>query len=162
MAGHTPTRWVTGIFLITAIFVALLSFLANDEQTGFFQTNSVTYLNVTWANLSTTVDSIGQPNNTVISEIYGNQNESLESWQDAETVSYGALSYWDKMVKALAVAVRSLTGIGEMASSVATPAGEATGLTDSAGGQVLMAILMVCLVTAIIFMILRAMTGRDL
>jgi len=157
MAGHTPTKWVTSILIITALLVCFLAF-----TDSFLLDNDVTYMNRTWANLSQTVEDIASPNSSQVTSIYSNVNESLESWEDAETVTYGALSYWDKMIKSLAIAFRTLTGIGDIASSVATPAGEATGLTDSPAGQSLIFILMSCLAISIIFMILRAMTGRDL
>ena len=156
MAGHTPTKWVTGILLITAMLVAFLSF------TDSFMIDNDVQMNRTWANLSQTVEEIAGANSSIVNDMYSNANESLTSWQDTETVTYGALSYWDKMVKSLGVAFRSLTGLGDIASSLITPAGEATGLTDSEAGQTLIYILMSILAIAVVFMILRAMTGRDL
>jgi hypothetical protein len=157
MAGHTPTKWVTSILVICALMVCFLTF-----TDSFLIENDVTYMNRTWANLSQTVEDIASPDSAVVNSIYENANGSLTSWEDAETVSYGALSYWDKMIKSLGIAFRTLTGIGDIASSIATPAGEATGLSDSGAGQALIWILMTCLAISIIFMILRAMTGRDL
>ena len=149
-------RWVTGILLVTAMLVAFLSF------TDSFMIDNDVQMNRTWANLSQTVEEIAGSDSAIVNDIYANANESLTSWTDTDVNSYGALSYWDKMVKSLGVAFRSLTGIGDIASSIATPAGEATGLTDSDAGQTLIYILMSILAISIIFMILRAMTGRDL
>tara|TARA_R100001530_G_scaffold99281_1_gene69013 strand:+ start:1934 stop:2401 length:468 start_codon:yes stop_codon:yes gene_type:complete len=155
MAGHTPTRWVTGILLLVGMLVSMLAFTDN-----FLAENNVEYMNHTWANLSTSVTDIA--NNTITNDIYDNANNSLTAWEDESTVSFGALSYWDKMIQALGIASRSLTGLGEIASSLITPAGQGTGLSDSEAGQTLILILTTCMIIAILFMILRAMTGRDL
>jgi len=155
MAGHTATRWVTGMLIVVATLVCMLALVDS-----FFLDNDVTYMNETWANLSTTVTDI--TNNTITNSIYTNANESLTAWEDEATVSFGALSYWDKMIASLGIAARSLTGLGEMGSSLITPAAEGTGLTDSSAGQTLITVMTTCLILAILFMILRAMTGRDL
>ena len=142
--------WVIGLMVFSVFFIGIAGFI------GEVETNYNVDAGSSFTDVSNAFDDV--INDTSISTLQSQYNASSGEWENPSDVSgFTALSWPGHVFKSFAAVINALFGVEGISREMIGAVGVSTGLNPD-----IMNILITISVFALLFIVVRGMTGRDL
>lgn len=150
-------KWTMGILIISAFFVGIAGFIGNIE------TNYGLDMGDEFANISSAFETIYESDEiTQIKDDFQSAEGNWTSGEDAASGEAGwALSWPGHILKTFASVFRTIFSLGSISESMASTTANTMQLDTSDSGVLIKDILITLIGIALVFIALRAYTGRD-
>jgi len=150
-------KWAMGLLIISAFFVGIAGFIGNIE------TNYGLDMGDEFANVSSAFENIyGSDEINQIEEDYKSSEGNWTSGEDSASGEAGwALSWPGHILKTFASVFRTIFSLGSLSESMVATTANTMQLDTSDSGVLIKNILITLVGIALVFIGLRAYTGRD-
>jgi|7_EtaG_2_1085326.scaffolds.fasta_scaffold00845_2 hypothetical protein len=143
-------KWVVGLMVFSAFFVGFAGFI------GEVATNYEVDAGTSFTDVSSAFENV--INDSSISTLQSEYNQSSGEWENPSDVSgFTALSWPGHIYKTFAAVISALFGVEQVSREMIGEVGVATNLNPA-----IMNIIITIAVFCLLFIVVRAMTGRDL